>query len=174
MEIAEEEGKNIDAPATEPAQDIHYGIRAAWKKPEESEDTGMKPEETEELYDPEDEIETPTEEYKGFLRIRCPWCSAVHSFCAKEPISEYHCKECEGKTKLKGLVKMFVECSKCGEKYKYYTNEEKPKIIHDCFNCGAPVDLELNARKTSYVTARDRIGGGTRHRFYDILTKKFY
>lgn len=103
----------------------------------------------------EEEAAAPTGEYRGFLRIRCQWCNAVHSFCAKEPVSECRCRECDEKTKLENLKKMFVEC-KCGGRYKYYTNEEEPKITHNCLNCGAPVDLELNLRKSAYATIRAR------------------
>ena len=93
--------------------------------------------------------------YKGFLFIKCEHCGETRGFCAKQPISEYKCNECGEKTKLKDLRRMFMDCE-CGRHSKYYTNETADVITHNCIECGAPVDMMLNSRRTAYTS----LGGG--------------
>ena len=93
--------------------------------------------------------------YKGFMYIKCEHCGETRGFCAKQPIDEYRCDECGGKTKLKDLRRMFLDCE-CGSHYKYYTNETAEVVTNNCINCGSPVDMMLNSRRTAYVS----IGGG--------------
>ena len=93
--------------------------------------------------------------YKGFMYIKCEHCGETRGFCAKQPIDEYRCNECGGKTKLKDLRRMFLDCE-CGSHYKYYTNETAEVVTNNCINCGSPVDMMLNSRRTAYVS----IGGG--------------
>lgn len=92
--------------------------------------------------------------YKGFMYIKCEHCGETRGFCAKQPIDEYRCDECGGKTKLKDLRRMFLDCE-CGSHYKYYTNETAEVVTNNCINCGSPVDMMLNSRRTAYVS----IGG---------------
>lgn len=109
--------------------------------------------------------------YKGFMYIKCEHCGETRGFCAKQPIDEYRCNECGGKTKLKDLRRMFLDCE-CGSHYKYYTNETAEVVTNNCINCGSPVDMMLNSRRTAYVS----IGGGAaRKRNADkrISTQKF-
>lgn len=110
--------------------------------------------------------------YKGFMYIKCEHCGETRGFCAKQPIDEYRCNECGGKTKLKDLRRMFLDCE-CGSHYKYYTNETAEVVTNNCINCGSPVDMMLNSRRTAYVSIG---GGGTaRKRNADkrISTQKF-
>ena len=94
--------------------------------------------------------------YKGFLLIKCGHCGETRGFCAKQPIDEYRCNECGEKTKLTGLRRMFMDCE-CGRHSRYYTNETADVVTHNCIECGAPVDMMLNARRTTYVS----LGGGS-------------
>lgn len=112
----------------------------------------------------------PDGKYKGFLYIKCDHCGEVRGFCAKQPIDEYRCSECGGKTKLKGLRRMFLNCE-CGKSYRYYTNETAEVVTNNCINCGTPVDMMLNSRRTAYTT----IGGGPKRKassFGNIFTRK--
>lgn len=109
--------------------------------------------------------------YKGFLFIKCEHCGETRGFNAKVPIDEYKCSECGGKTKLKGLRPAHLDCE-CGKHWKYQTNETADVLTINCINCGQPVDMMLNSRRTAYVS----IGGGTaRKRNADkrISTQKF-
>lgn len=93
--------------------------------------------------------------YKGFLLIKCEHCGETRGFCAKQPIDEYKCNSCGEKTKLKDLRRLFMDCE-CGRHSKYYTNETAEVVTHNCIECGSPVDMMLNSRRTAYVS----IGGG--------------
>ena len=93
--------------------------------------------------------------YKGFLFIKCEHCGETRGFNAKVPIDEYKCSECGGKTKLKGLRPAHLDCE-CGKHWKYQTNETADVLTINCINCGQPVDMMLNSRRTAYVS----IGGG--------------
>lgn len=110
--------------------------------------------------------------YKGFMYIKCEHCGETRGFCAKQPIDEYRCDECGGKTKLKDLRRMFLDCE-CGSHYKYYTNETAEVVTNNCINCGSPVDMMLNSRRTAYVSIGG--GGAARKRNADkrISTQKF-
>lgn len=94
--------------------------------------------------------------YKGFLFIKCDNCGETRGFCAKQPISEYRCNSCGGRTKLKDLRRMFMDCE-CGKHSRYYTNETAEVVTHNCIECGSPVDMMLNSRRTAYIS----IGGGS-------------
>lgn len=109
--------------------------------------------------------------YKGFLFIKCEHCGETRGFNAKVPIDEYKCSECGGKTKLIGLRPAHLDCE-CGKHWKYQTNETADVLTINCINCGRPVDMMLNSRRTAYVS----IGGGAaRKRNADkrISTQKF-
>ena len=93
--------------------------------------------------------------YKGFLFIKCEHCGETRGFNAKVPIDEYKCSECGGKTKLKGLRPAYLDCE-CGKHWKYQTSETADVLTINCINCGQPVDMMLNARRTAYTS----IGGG--------------
>lgn len=93
--------------------------------------------------------------YKGFLFIKCEHCGETRGFNAKAPIDEYKCSECGGKTKLIGLRPAHLDCE-CGKHWKYQTNETADVLTINCINCGQPVDMMLNARRTAYTS----IGGG--------------
>lgn len=92
--------------------------------------------------------------YKGFLFIKCEHCGETRGFNAKVPIDEYKCSECGGKTKLIGLRPAHLDCE-CGKHWKYQTNETADVLTINCINCGQPVDMMLNARRTAYTS----IGG---------------
>lgn len=89
--------------------------------------------------------------YKGFLLIKCEHCGETRGFCAKQPIDEYKCNSCGEKTKLKDLRRLFMDCE-CGRHSKYYTNETAEVVTHNCIECGSPVDMMLNSRRTAYIS----------------------
>lgn len=93
--------------------------------------------------------------YKGFLYIKCDHCGETRGFNAKYATDEYKCSECGGKTRLKGLRPVHMDCE-CGKHWKYLTNETAEVITINCINCGQPVDTMLNPRRTAYKS----IGGG--------------
>lgn len=97
--------------------------------------------------------------YKGFLFIKCEHCGETRGFNAKVPIDEYKCSECGGKTKLIGLRPAHLDCE-CGKHWKYQTNETADVLTINCINCGRPVDMMLNSRRTAYVS----IGGVLREK----------
>lgn len=98
----------------------------------------------------------PDGKYKGFLFLKCEKCGETRGFNAKVPIDEYRCDKCGGRTKLKDLRRMFIDCE-CGQHSRYYTNETAEVVTNNCINCGQPIDAMLNARRTAYVS----IGGGS-------------
>lgn len=72
--------------------------------------------------------------YRGFLIVQCEECGAIKAFCAKHETYGY----------------------KCGKSFSYKTNLTAERVTHTCLACKAPVDLELNSRKTAYVTVGER------------------
>ena len=50
---------------------------------------------------------------------------------------------------------LFLFCY-CGEGFSDETNLTADRVTHTCLACKAPVDLELNSRKTAYVTVGER------------------
>lgn len=75
--------------------------------------------------------------YRGFLIVQCEECGAIKAFCAKHETYGYKCGE-------------------CGKSFSYKTNLTAERVTHTCLACKAPVDLELNSRKTAYVTVGER------------------
>lgn len=98
----------------------------------------------------EQESDEP-EEYKGFLLIKCEHCGKLRGFCAKTPISKTTC-DCGHTIELHDLKPLYLECGKCGSRFKYKTNADTEELEYPCLQCGSPVDLELNKRSTAYVT----------------------
>lgn len=111
------------------------------------------PEISEQQNNPEEETKHGTEEYKGFLLIKCKHCGKVKGFCTKSTIRQHIC-ECGKETELHDLKPMFMDC-KCSHKYKYMTNITDERFEYNCLNCGSPVDLELNSRKNTYISIKD-------------------
>lgn len=88
--------------------------------------------------------------YKGFLIIKCEECGEVKGFCAKRETYSYKC-QCGHETLLEKLRPLHLHC-KCGRYFRYRTNLTEEKTAFPCLECGEPVELELNMRKTAYVT----------------------
>lgn len=93
--------------------------------------------------------------YRGFLIVQCEECGAIKAFCAKHETFGYKCSECGHETPLEKLRPLFMHC-KCGKSFSYKTNLTADRVTHTCLACKAPVDLELNSRKTAYVTVGER------------------
>lgn len=91
------------------------------------------------------------ESYKGFLYIRCEHCGQVHGYCAKELMTFHKCPDCSGKTKLKNLTHLYVNCE-CGKKWKYRTNMTDFAFDVNCVQCGTPVAVKWNKRAEQYET----------------------
>lgn len=94
--------------------------------------------------------------YKGFLLIVCEECGAVKAFCAKRETYSFKCP-CGHETALENLRPMYMHC-KCGKTFRYKTNAQTETLTHNCLDCKAPVDMELNGRETAYVTIGVRGG----------------
>ena len=92
--------------------------------------------------------------YKGFLYIKCDKCGKEKGFYSKEKIKSYKC-ECGKETELENLKPLYTKC-KCGNEFKHMTNMNTAEFTYKCFNCGSPVDVKMNSRRTAYTT----IGGG--------------
>jgi len=93
--------------------------------------------------------------YRGFLLIKCEHCGSIKAFCTKRELYSYRCDECGEVTLLENLRPMYQKC-KCGKEFRYKTNLAEEAFSHKCIECGAPVDLVLNKRKTAYVTVREK------------------
>lgn len=93
--------------------------------------------------------------YRGFLIVQCEECGAIKAFCAKHETYGYKCGECGHETPLEKLRPLFMHC-KCGKSFSYKTNLTADRVTHTCLACKTPVDLELNSRKTAYVTVGER------------------
>lgn len=87
--------------------------------------------------------------------VQCEECGAIKAFCAKHETYGYKCSECGHETPLEKLRPLFMHC-KCGKSFSYKTNLTADRVTHTCLACKAPVDLELNSRKTAYVTVGER------------------
>lgn len=111
-----------------------FGARDTWKSTDSDADQGP---------------------YKGFLIVQCEECGAIKAFCAKHETYGYKCSECGHETPLEKLRPLFMHC-KCGKSFSYKTNLTADRVTHTCLACKAPVDLELNSRKTAYVTVGER------------------
>lgn len=100
------------------------------------------------------------EGYKGFLLIRCPECGEIRGFCSKSCTTETTCRRCGAVTKLEGLIPAYLNCAKCGSRFKYRTNiNTQDPVPFRCLECEAQVDLQLNGRGTALVTLDDQRGG---------------
>lgn len=92
--------------------------------------------------------------YKGFLMVQCEECGETKAFCAKRETYSFKCA-CGHETPLEKLRPLFMHC-KCGKTFRYKTNLTSERVTHACLDCKAPVDLELNAKGTAYVTVGER------------------
>ena len=92
--------------------------------------------------------------YRGFLLLKCDSCGKIKGFYAKNPITQNRC-DCGYNTDLNDLIPVFMDC-KCGKTYKYLTNITDDIIEHNCMECGSPVDMRLNKRRTAYVTMGEK------------------
>lgn len=92
--------------------------------------------------------------YKGFLLVKCEECGEVKAFCAKRETYGFKCS-CGYETALEKLRPVFMHC-KCGKTFRYKTNMTAETFSHTCLSCKAPVDLEMNKKKTAYVTVGER------------------
>lgn len=111
------------------------------------------------------------EAYKGFLYIRCEECGEVKGFNAKFPQTYFQCN-CGHRTELRNLRTAHVNC-KCGRSFTYKTNLEYDFTI-PCLSCGSPVDLELGAKKTAFVTIGQPSSGGVQRYGKPVLPRKPY
>ena len=139
-------GKNLEA-ATRPAYksrvEAMFGNRADWNTPA----APKKP--TPQKAVPQG---TPAADgYKGFMYIRCEKCGDVKGFCARHPMKFFSCGTCGHKFDLRGLRIAHVKCNCCGSHFDYKTNYGTEQFEIPCLRCGAPVDMELNHKGTTYV-----------------------
>lgn len=126
-----------------PEENINSAIRRAKEKAEKV-FTAKAPEQTDYLNDGK---------YKGFLLIRCEDCGSLKGFCAKTPIDIFRCDDCGGTTKLEDLRAAYMDCE-CGRHFKYRTNEKAEVLTYNCLDCGSPVDMMLNSKRTAYTTIK--------------------
>ena len=92
--------------------------------------------------------------YRGFLIIKCRSCGDVHSFCSNQPIKSYICPKCNSTTDLRGMRPAFINC-KCGKSFKYMTNIQDEQFIYNCFQCGSPNDMQINAKKNAFANIKN-------------------
>ena len=97
------------------------------------------------------------EAYKGFLYIQCEKCGEVKGYNAKYP-STYHKCSCGHRQDMRDLRLAHVNC-KCGDSFNYRTNLQHDFTI-PCLRCGSPVDMELGAKGTAFVTVGQKFSGG--------------
>ena len=82
------------------------------------------------------------------------------SYNAKEPETQHECKKCGHITPLRALKPMYAKCKACGSSWKYMTNRNTAELTQECLQCGSLIDMEMNSRRTAYVTKTKR--GGAR------------
>lgn len=99
--------------------------------------------------------ENDSEQYRGFLLIRCEHCGKIRAYCSNYPVTYHKCK-CGHKTDLHDLKPLYTNCE-CGQRSYYLTNIEDPMIDVNCISCGAPVAVEWNAKKKSYRTIKEQL-----------------
>lgn len=95
-----------------------------------------------------------TEEYKGFLYIKCEKCGGIKGFCVKDKLKYYKC-ECGHKTELNDLKRLLVSCE-CGRFFRYQTNMTQTEFDVCCRDCGSPVAVEWNNKRKRYETMRNQ------------------
>lgn len=89
--------------------------------------------------------------YSGFLYVECEHCETARGLCVRDKLSYYKCGKCGGKTELKDMVKLYLNCE-CGNHSTYLTNLTDEAFDVNCVNCGAPVPVKYNAKKKCYQT----------------------
>lgn len=147
-----DEDEDEPVPESSPAPSKHlsrtermFGAKEAWAARVDAEEE-KNVEEPEQMPEIAEKVKT----YQGFLLIRCGKCWNLHGFCAKSPLSEYRCRNCEGVTPLRKLTALYIRC-KCGRKFTYRTNITEVAFSYTCLGCGAPVDVAYNNRKNAYM-----------------------
>lgn len=91
-------------------------------------------------------------EYGGFLHLKCSGCGATKTFCAKKPMSVYHCYDCGADTALaNNMTPVYANCE-CGKRSRYMTNETEWGFDLTCVVCGAPVAVEYRPGINQYQT----------------------
>lgn len=108
--------------------------------------------------EPEPEPETEVRPVKGFILSKCPRCGFIKSFFTREFTTYNKCRECGHEYTLDGnkMIPIFAKCQCCEREIKWRTDLTGEFLELDCKNCGSPIDLELNAKGTAYVTIEDR------------------
>lgn len=96
----------------------------------------------------------PVEGYTGFLHIECKHCGAVRTFCTKEPINDFYCKECGQHTSLNNLVSVEAICSGCGNKWRYYTNRTRDKFELECVRCHTKIPVYYDDVSEGFLTQK--------------------
>ena len=66
--------------------------------------------------EPSPQREPEQVEYGGFLHLKCSGCGATKTFCAKKPMSVYHCYDCGTDTALaNNMTPVYANCE-CGKR----------------------------------------------------------
>mgnify|MGYP004624574665 CR=1 FL=1 len=116
----------------------------------------VKPPSVEAIPEPELESSPQREpeqvEYNGFLHLKCSGCGATKTFCAKKPMSMYHCYDCGTDTDLtNNMTPVYANCE-CGKRSRYMTNVTEWGFDLTCVVCGAPVAVEYRPGINQYQT----------------------
>ena len=109
-------------------------------------------EEPESVSEPTAQCETAQETYSGFLHLRCSGCGALKTFCAKKPMSIYHCYDCGADTELSGHMTLVYANCECGKRARYMTNVTEWGFDLSCVVCGTPVAVEYRPGINQYQT----------------------
>ena len=74
------------------------------------------------------------------------------TFCAKKPMSVYHCYDCGTDTALaNNMTPVYANCE-CGKRSRYMTNVTEWGFDLTCVVCGAPVAVEYRPGINQYQT----------------------
>lgn len=102
--------------------------------------------------EPSPQREPEQVEYGGFLHLKCSGCGATKTFCAKKPMSVYHCYDCGVDTDLtNNMTPVYANCE-CGKRSRYMTNVTEWGFDLTCVVCGAPVAVEYRPGINQYQT----------------------
>ena len=93
--------------------------------------------------------------YTGFLIIKCRQCGDEHPFCTKTPMKNSTCSKCGATTDLNGMRPAYIHCE-CGRDFRYMTNIQDKSFTYTCFQCGSPVEMELNGKGNAFITVNGK------------------
>ena len=89
--------------------------------------------------------------YRGFMYIKCQKCGREVGRYQRNNILFWKCN-CGAKTQFDDPLVPLMVSHECGLRIQYKTNKTEPMFEMTCFDCGAPVTVEWDAKRQLYKT----------------------